>query len=519
MSQVGAFRTVQVSFLGRVSLNKDGGRDDRPLYRQATYQFDDGQGLFEIKTAIFPLALGKYLEDRGRRADCLLLVGTRQSNWDALIDLLEGVELDESRWAEVRAWSRAVMSKASDVDELSVDEALLQKLPVPIRDALPYHEVRLQVVPNGCNDAEQRMFMKAILQHLEPSDQVILDVTHALRHMPVLAAFLLIALRWLRNVTVQDMFYGALELTEKNKEAPSPPKREQEAFVPVGNTPVINVRLAAEYANLGAAMATYATTGSYRALAEHFPEQAARMVRADFLENIHRLADAHGDALSLHQQFTGWNDPDNDPYRTAVADVVKKEWAWAALNTPEQHMLAQAVRSLGHGEYFKCASILQETVYTYVERFQLLHPATKTVAPITAEEETPHHRTEPQCPECAKRAAKEKKEKLEKAQLNFTNTKAYLKPRLKKLGATTTEQRNHYYQVLKDLGILRNCMVHTRPSVRPGEEEAFNRIAHALQSRIAMERLLKKGITLARWVLDEDARDLPKFEDEPVLLV
>lgn len=433
-------RRVQISFLGSANLLA-GSVPEKPLYQVARYLFPlDGGQPFEKETALFSLALSEYLRSRNRRPDCLLFLGTRQSNWDVLSHGLP--EGDRHR---VSDWVQRVMAGPLDDGKRTVDHSMLAKLPEDIRGAISCGEVLCEVVPNAVDRSGQEAFMRAVIKNLLPGDRIILDVTHGLRHLPVLSAFLLNALRWLEDVRLEDMYYGALDLRSKD-----------------GVAPVVNLRIAADYADMGAAMAVFETTGSYRALAPHFEEHRERMERVDFLEGIHRLDSAKDDALALHGAFQGAVDGEGDPYRSGVIERIRDEWRWAANDAPERHMLEQARRFLGHGEYLKCASILQEVFYIHIER---LHPEADHRDPKARAKRLREHMV-----------ARGIREELSK------------------------KEAGKRYTRFDRLGQLRNALMHYRPA-GGNKKQPHHSVLAALGSREKMEALLADGIDLAAWLI------------------
>lgn len=424
-------RHVQISFIGSAhkSVHSDQGKQ---LYKQTTYVFDHNSGAEKrFTTSLFPLALGAYLAELGRRVDCLLLIGTHQSNWDVLSCAVPEKDRDC-----VADWANRV---ANNTDALA-------SIPRQLLEHMPCGELRCEVVPDAREHAGQRAFMNSIIKHVQPGDRIILDTTHALRHMPVMTAFLVNALHWLDgDVQVSDMYYGAWELRSGSEDAP-----------------VVNLRIAADYADMGAAMAAFHTTGSYHALAQHFPKLQPTMERVDFLEGIHRLDQAQEGARDLHKSFQGWPEEDEDPYRKEVVRRIKGEWEWAENNTPERYMLEQARRFLRHGEYLKCASILHEVFFVHIERL---------------------------VPDIDHNNPKKRTNELKKHMIRHGE-----------YGGLTTKEAKRCFSRFCRLGKLRNKLMHYRP-MDGRDDTQDKRVMEALSDRNKMEALLQDSIELGEWWL------------------
>jgi CRISPR-associated Csx2 family protein len=72
-------------------------------------------------------------------------------------------------------------------------------------------EIRPVSIPNGKSEEEIWDIFSTICNELADGDAVILDITHALRSLPMLAMVVLQYVRVLRNVRLLGIFYGAFE--------------------------------------------------------------------------------------------------------------------------------------------------------------------------------------------------------------------------------------------------------------------------------------------------------------------
>lgn len=79
-------------------------------------------------------------------------------------------------------------------------------------------EFELVAIPDGGNEAEAWAIFQAIADTLPAESRVIFDVTHGLRSLPMLGFLALSYLRVVKNITVEHVFYGALELAPKPEE-------------------------------------------------------------------------------------------------------------------------------------------------------------------------------------------------------------------------------------------------------------------------------------------------------------
>ncbi len=122
--------------------------------------------------------------------------------WENLVDLLpSGRPLDEDRWAEL----------ATRVTAADVDDACLSWIERELRSVLET-DVRLRVIPFGCDRREQLGIVSAIADGVSADDRLVLDITHAFRHLPVIASSALAYVARARRASVESIYSGAFEM-------------------------------------------------------------------------------------------------------------------------------------------------------------------------------------------------------------------------------------------------------------------------------------------------------------------
>ena len=77
-------------------------------------------------------------------------------------------------------------------------------------------------IPEGRTEAEAWELFGAMTDAVPPGSRVIFDITHGLRSLPMLGFLALSYLRVVRNVTVERVYYGALDLTPREEGALTP---------------------------------------------------------------------------------------------------------------------------------------------------------------------------------------------------------------------------------------------------------------------------------------------------------
>lgn len=180
-----------ITFLGKGQA-QDGG------YRKACYHFADGQ---KRETSYFGLALADV-----ENAATVRILGTSGSMWDALI-----LERGDTHGRD-DVWDELAAAVAAD----RVDQALLDAVERMLNHS-DQRKFQLRLIPYGVKDNEQVAILLAITSDLPTDQGIILDVTHALRHLPMLGLLSVFYLRAATKIRIDAIYYGALEQTQNNQ--------------------------------------------------------------------------------------------------------------------------------------------------------------------------------------------------------------------------------------------------------------------------------------------------------------
>lgn len=178
--------TVLLSFLGTGRIKKD----EVDTYQETTYVFPNGR---EYST---PLATAPLVKEVNPQK--VVFIGTSKSMWPGLDELVkyEGIEVDKELHSRV-------------FDETLSDEGIcsetLQKWEEHLNEKLPYSlAVRL---------VKDEHDLESIVRYLceevpHGSEKVILEITHAFRHFPLIASFTMPVLRILKDIGDVSFVYG-----------------------------------------------------------------------------------------------------------------------------------------------------------------------------------------------------------------------------------------------------------------------------------------------------------------------
>ena len=320
--------TTLVSFLGK------GRADPQTGYRTATYRFDEG---FARTVPFFGLALTEYL-----KPDRLVLVGTSGSMWDVFF--------------ERNANEADALALIDAVEKNQVDDAMLLKHSVKLEQELGM-PVQCVLIPYARDTREQIEVLTLLAARVREGENLCLDVTHGFRHLPMLA---LVAARYLSHVskvTVSELYYGALEMTE-----------------PGGETPVLRLSGLLRMLDWVEALTTYDKDGDYGVFAPLLeadgmePNRTSLLEKAAFFEQTSNPVKAREALSSVF--------PSIEKHQGGLSDLFKQELIkrvnW--FRDPERYQweasLARA--SLARSDYLRAATFMFESVSTQAVIFKKL---------------------------------------------------------------------------------------------------------------------------------------------------
>ena len=192
-----------------------------PGYRTARYRFPDDS--VSEPTQLFGLALFDWLRHiKSSQPDKLILLGTSGSIWGAfyeyLLDLkiaLNGVDLETCALELDEKTQRNAIEK-TDLPEIA--NHLAEGL------GLGNDQVVCRLIPTAATDKEQQEIFKIIADVVPDEGLVDFDLTHGLRHLPVLEFVSALHLSSSKkNISIGKLYYGAFELADRTAEAPIAP--------------------------------------------------------------------------------------------------------------------------------------------------------------------------------------------------------------------------------------------------------------------------------------------------------
>lgn len=320
-------------------------RGEKPEYRQADYAFRDRVR----RESYFALALLDHLRatDPKRQPDRLVILGTSGSFWDNL--LFRAVADDpalEPLWTDCVRRARA----------RALDTAFVAGLAAPLSRACGI-AVEPVLIPHASDLEGQAAVIRAIHDHVALGDGVWLDVTHGLRHLPMLLLLAAPLLRRLRRARLHGIWSGALDLTPRPDE-PGP-----------HTAPVVRLDgLLAAFDWLEADTA-FAASGDLRHLAQPFDRPPRRADLARSLRQAAGRERAMQPELAAPDLRAVLDNLPREGIGGLFADRLADHLAWADGEARAQQLGALAWRYLDRGDLLRATLLAFEATEVAPPRF------------------------------------------------------------------------------------------------------------------------------------------------------
>lgn len=250
--------TTLISFLGKGRI-AEGQRG----YDKTTYRFQDGT---TDTTAYFGLALARRL-----RPSKFIILGTSASIWDVFAT--DEVGNDEFRFSEL-----AELGLDVAVSEERVDQPMLDRLSAILAPGFDA-SVHLALIRYARSQEEQFGILATLAELIGEGEEVVLDVTHGFRHLPMLALVAARYLKAVRQVHVGEIYYGAYEMAGRDEAKP-----------------VLRLSGLLSLLDWVDALASFDKDGDYGVFSRLLPDElataATALSQASFFERINDVAQA-----------------------------------------------------------------------------------------------------------------------------------------------------------------------------------------------------------------------------------
>lgn len=310
--------TTLISFLGR----------QQKGYRKATYRFDAG---FVREVPFFGMALAEYLQP-----ERLILLGTSGSMWDVFFD------------HETTGNDEGLMQLIEAASDNRVTESLLADHARRLSQRLGY-PVDCQLIPYARDEGEQSAILAELAEALTDNEKIVLDVTHAFRHLPMLALVAARYLKHIRRIEVEDIYYGALEMTPGG-----------------GETPVLRLGGMLDMLDWVEALATYDKDGDYGPFGQLLqtdgmePGRANLLGKAAYYERTNNPVRARETLGSVFASVEAHDGPLGKLFRNEL--IKRISWFRGPSRDAWEQSLARAY--LDRRDYVRAATFMYEAFVT-----------------------------------------------------------------------------------------------------------------------------------------------------------
>lgn len=257
---------ILISFIGTGNYN----RDDKAKreYRIARYRLADE----EVETSFVAYALRKFV-----KPDKLFLIGTPHSMWEEVYRAFSN-NPDEDKWLEIGDWCEKAGAD-TPVDNMPHKKDI---------EAAIGEGSKIFLIRYGVNEEQIQQNIDIILglrNYLADGDEIVVDITHSFRSLPLLIMQLILYLKQIGSpkVTVSHVYYGMFENKQKS-----------------GYTPVVDISSMISLSDWITGAFTFKLNGS-SALAAKLLEQENAMSAATLLGKFSNVLSLN-DMGQLQQQ-------------------------------------------------------------------------------------------------------------------------------------------------------------------------------------------------------------------------
>lgn len=298
---------------------------DTKGYDKADYFFSETKDIYS--TSFFGSALFKDLLKRGYEVGKWLIFGTDRSNWSELLGAI-----DENYHNElVEAYDRIY-----DEENKGISKELVSQWENTLQQYIP--AIRLIKV----DPLDYEIYINHMIKEIpDEKTGIVLDITHALRHMPVIIAFSLMTLKYVKDISDITVYYGAFDLGNKDSGIPVPVLE-----IDIINTLVTFTENLAIYNNSANFIGVMDNLGVKDTDDTYFWLEMNRQPRKWLKEISQKLSE-----ISLEENYKG-----------SIARYMKKEIDPLIGTTLHERMVERAILFFDKKQYLKALILLYEGI-------------------------------------------------------------------------------------------------------------------------------------------------------------
>lgn len=304
-----------ISFLGK--------RPNNGLYPTATYRFPNGK---QITQSFFSLAV-----QEANPADELIILGTSGSMWGNLASAEKISYQNKDEDAELMLIE---LSEKNQLTATALNDFIEKTQPSYLGA-----KIRFELMDYALDINSQSQFIAQIAAHFKKGDSAILDITHSLRHLPMLIEKVAELLPLLKEAAIDDIYYGAFEMRDNQ------------------GTPVVSLRGIETIASWQKALTLYDATGDMGQLiplleSMEFPRDGiANLQSSVHFERIHQFNQAYKRAQAFYSLVQKWQ-TQNTQWQL-IAPALKERLEWIKEENSWKRQFSQSYNYLEKGDYFR----------------------------------------------------------------------------------------------------------------------------------------------------------------------
>lgn len=306
---------VLISFIGRSKRSEGGGG-----YQLANYRFDSG---FRASSSFFAHAALFEARSLGRPFERLIFLGTSTSTWDDV-----ALSLGAGEDAFVLAEMLELEQKKAGARPES-----LERLGTLLSRTLGC-EIECLALPQAKTVLESQQIAVLLAGRLRRKDRLTIDITHALRHLPILTLFASLASEGMGIGRIVRIVSGVYELSHG------------------GETPVFELGGVTSFAQWVRALAIYDHSGAIAPLGHLVEEDTGIRLeldfeRADFMLRTFRTEAA----VPVIRKLARVIERAEGPVTSLFRDALLKRFRWARESTLAHRQAALARQYLSDKRY------------------------------------------------------------------------------------------------------------------------------------------------------------------------
>lgn len=269
-----------ITFLGKVAKDVGSG------YEKAIYRFENGRKSAE--TNFFGIALLEHLQaEEDNKPDKFVVLGTTGSMWDVLYKIHD-VRLKPEEHKKYRELGKIIEYNSDHQEQKEVP--YLKELEIRLSKHLGI-PCDFRLIPYGETEDEQIRILEKMKKVVSEGSHVSLDITHGLRHLPMLVILNAMYLEVAKNVTIEGIYYGAMEMRRDRTE----------------QAPVLNLKGLLQIAKWVGALNSFKRNGDYAVFADVLKADGLSttepLEKAAFFERIFRVPEAAEELRTFRKTF------------------------------------------------------------------------------------------------------------------------------------------------------------------------------------------------------------------------